>query len=131
MTITSVGYGDISAMPFNPIEQLICAIIMLFTGMVWGYLIGIFCTLASVSPTVQAFRDDLSELNDFMKQFGIAYPTRFRLREYIHESLHLKNAEAQKRLLTRLSPAMQGEVRLPPLASTRLLAGRPDGPPYA
>jgi hypothetical protein len=40
MTITSVGYGDITATPFNTVEQYICSVLILFGGMLWGYLIG-------------------------------------------------------------------------------------------
>ena len=40
MTITSVGYGDITASTFNVTEQLVLVVIMLVTGMLWGYLIG-------------------------------------------------------------------------------------------
>ena len=35
MTITSVGYGDISASAFNTGEQMLCSIIMLGSGMLW------------------------------------------------------------------------------------------------
>lgn len=66
--MTSVGYGDISAAPFNVGEQIVCCFIMLLSGMIWGYLIGVFCTIAGVSPTVQTFRDELSELNNFMRE---------------------------------------------------------------
>jgi len=112
MTITSVGYGDITATPFNPTEQIVTVVIMLATGMLWGYLIGIFCTMAAPAPAVQAFRDDLSALNSFMVQYGLDSQTRFRLREYMHETIHLKNQEAHKGLIQKLSPAMQGEVSL-------------------
>jgi len=112
MTITSVGYGDVTATPFNVTEQIVTVVIMLATGMLWGYLIGIFCTMAAPAPTVQAFRDDLSALNSFMVQYGLDSQTRFRLREYMHETIHLKNQEAHKGLIQKLSPAMQGEVSL-------------------
>ena len=32
MTITSVGYGDVSATAFNVWEQIICCLIMLISG---------------------------------------------------------------------------------------------------
>ena len=62
MTVTSVGYGDVSASAFNPAEQLLCGVIMLGSGMLWGYLVGVFCSLAAASPSVQAFRDELSQV---------------------------------------------------------------------
>ena len=111
MTITSVGYGDIMATKFNVAEQVICSLMMLFGGMLWGYLIGTFCGLAaSLSPSVIAFRNLLSQLNQFMAQHRIPSEMRFRLREYIHQTNHLANTETQNFLIARLSPAMQGEV---------------------
>ena len=44
MTITSVGFGDISATKFNLLEQIVCSVIMLLTAMVWGYLIKASCS---------------------------------------------------------------------------------------
>lgn len=112
MTITSVGYGDVSATPFNVGEQIACTIIMLGTALVWGNLIGVFCSLAAASPAVQAFREELSQLNGFMAANNLASDLRFRLREFIHETVHLRDAEARSQLLAKLSPAMRGEVSL-------------------
>ena len=112
MTVTSVGYGDVSASQFNVTEQFICVLIMLLTGMLWGYLIGIFCTMAALSPTVQSFRDEMSDLNSFMNEHKVVPEMRFRLREYMHQTVHLRMTEARRELLTKLSPAMQGEMSL-------------------
>lgn len=112
MTITSVGYGDISATPFNATEQYIAVALMLCSGMIWGYLIGIFCTLASVSATTAEFRAEISDLNTFMRSMGLATELRFRLREYLHQTIHLRQMEAQRSLMSKLSPTMQGEVSL-------------------
>lgn len=112
MTVTSVGYGDISASAFNPAEQLVCSLIMLGSGMMWGYLVGVFCTLAVASPSVQAFRDELSQLNAFMAKYHLEPEMRYRLREFFHETVHLRSSEAQTSLLSKLSPSMHGEVSL-------------------
>lgn len=40
MTITSIGYGDISATPLNPIEQWICSILMLVGSFLWAKVPG-------------------------------------------------------------------------------------------
>ena len=112
MTVTSVGYGDVTATQFNVIEQFISVFIMLVTGMTWGYLIGIFCSMAALSPTSQAFRDEMSDLNSFMREHHVAPEMRFRLREYMHQTVHLRKTEAKSHLLTKLSPAMQGEMSL-------------------
>ncbi len=112
MTITSVGYGDVTATKFNVGEQFVFVVIMLITGMLWGYLIGIFCTMASPSPEVQDFRSDLSSLNEFMASHKVASASRYRLREYMHQTVHLKTIEGRQKLLSKLSPSMQGEMAL-------------------
>ena len=68
----AVGYGDIVATPFNDVEQVVASCIMLFSGMIWGFLIGTFCNLASnLSPSVQLFRAELSQLNYFMSHENV------------------------------------------------------------
>jgi hypothetical protein len=81
MTITSVGFGDVTASAFNVGEQICCAAIMFLTALLWGYLVGVFCTLAAAAPNVQAFRDELSQLNSFMSDHNLPSELRFRLRE--------------------------------------------------
>ena len=86
---------------------------ILLSGVLWSQLIGVLCGIASnLDPMTQAFRKEMSELNTFMA----ANPgmlddmTRFRLREYFHQSVHMKNAMAQKRILAQLSPGLHSEV---------------------
>ena len=111
MTITSVGYGDIVAEPFNVTEQMICSFIILSSGMLWGYLIGTFCGLAAASsPQKVVFREELSSLNTFMTENQLPKEMRFRLREYLFEAVHLSDSEVRKRILAKLSPSMQLEV---------------------
>ena len=111
MTITSVGYGDVTATRHNVIEQWICSALILIGGMLWGYLIGTFCGLAaSLSPSQLQFRAQLSQLNQFMASHNLPQTLRFRLREYIYETVHLSLTEDQNKLLPRLSSALQSEV---------------------
>ena len=64
MTITSIGYGDIGATPYNAAEQIVCTLQMLLGAILWGYVIGTFCgTIANLSPATQEFRRNLDDLN--------------------------------------------------------------------
>ena len=47
-----------------------------------------------------------------MASHNLPSDLRFRLREFLHETVHLRDAMARKSLLSKLSPAMQGEVAL-------------------
>jgi len=111
MTTTSVGYGDIAASPFNVSEQLVCTLMMLVGGMLWGHLIGTFCGIAAqLSPDLRIFRDHLSGLNAFMRNHSLPHAMRFKLREYMHQSVHLMHAKRDNDVLRYLSRQMQLEV---------------------
>lgn len=56
MTITSIGYGDISATAQNPLEQTFATILMLVGGLMWGYVIGTFAGLFATSAPVMSAR---------------------------------------------------------------------------
>jgi hypothetical protein len=71
MTMVSIGYGDITAGPFNQVEQLVAVFLMLLTCMIWAYLVGVFCSLAIESPQVQAFRTSMTQLNSFMLEHQV------------------------------------------------------------
>ena len=111
-TISSVGYGDITATPFNMPEQILATtMMMLVGGMIWSQLIGTFCGVAaSLSPGVQEFRGTLSQLNAFMASMELPDLMRYKLREYMYEAVHLTHAERNNALLSRLSRKMQYEV---------------------
>jgi len=112
MTVSSVGYGDILATPGNQLEHLVATFIMLGGGILWGQLIGTFCGVFSqLNPSLRAFRDDLSQLNVFMARMGLPSEMRFRLREYMFESVHVRDATSSVRILEQISPVMRGEVQ--------------------
>ena len=139
---------------------------MLGTAMLWGYLVGVFCSLAASSPSVQAFRDELSQactrfertvpplsspprllasspphlltsspphlltssisqLNAFMADYNLDGDLRFRLREFIHETVREDLPLLPSPPLTSshlLSPPLASScIFLPPLASSCLL----------
>ena len=88
MTITSIGYGDIAATPANSAEQMICAMLMLLGGMMWGYVIGTFCgIIATLNPDSDEFRRNMGDLNKFMvlHEAVIPKPFQLQLREYFHQ----------------------------------------------
>ena len=79
--------------------------------MLWAYLVGTFASIAAgLSPEKQAFRQELSSLNTFMTKYRFPSETRYRMREYLHETVPLRDMEVQDRLLEKLSPAMQAEI---------------------
>jgi len=112
-TITSIGYGDIHAAAFNAPEQVVCAFIMLVGALMFAYLIGNFCALASsLNPDIAKFRFDLSDLNLVMSQESLPEPMRYRLREYMHQTGHLRSHARRVKLFDLLSSGLSGEFAL-------------------
>ena len=61
MTVTSIGYGDIGATAFNPVEQAVCTGLMLTSSLVWAQVIGTYCgVVATLNPELREFRDTVS-----------------------------------------------------------------------
>lgn len=113
MTITSIGYGDIAATPYNSAEQGCCTALMLLGGVLWGYVVGTFCgTIANLSPAKREFRQTMDELNAYMKSNHVSPALRGRLREYFHRTRHIGDTESQNRLLNMMSPQLQSKVVL-------------------
>ena len=111
MTITSIGYGDIGATPFNPGEQIMCTLLMLLGAVCWGYVIGTFCgAIANLKPAVQEFRRNMDDLNGYITANGVAKPLALELREYFHRSKHLHDATSHTRLLQMMSPMLKARV---------------------
>jgi len=112
-TITSIGYGDVAATPFATGEQIICTLMMLLGAVLFAQLVGSFCGLASaLSPGKAQFRFDLSDLNAVMEAEAVPSGLRFRLREYMHQTTHLRQAATRQRILGLLSPGIGGELAL-------------------
>ena len=111
MTITSIGYGDISATPLNAVEQFFTAILMMLGGFLWGQVIGTFCgVIATFDPHGGEFRRNMDDLNVFMSNKRLPTDMRRRLREYFHQTKHLQMSTAQNHLYRMMSPSLQGEV---------------------
>ena len=108
---TSIGYGDISASLYNWRELLICTLLMGLGSFLWAQVIAIFVTLLSnQSEELNTFRATMDGLNTFMHRQQLPQTMRFRLREYFHQTHHLRRAVREQGLLGTMSPALQSEV---------------------
>ena len=113
MTITSIGYGDLPATPYNAGEMWVCTTLMLLGGGIWGYVIGTFVSvIANLGPATREFRRNMDDLNSWMARHGMNRVLRLRLREYFHQTRHLYESTDASRLLTLMSPMLQSEVVL-------------------
>ena len=113
MTITSIGYGDLPATPYNAGEMWVCTTLMLLGGGIWGFVIGTFVSIiANLGPATREFRRNMDDLNSWMARHSMNPVMRLRLREYFHQTRHLYESTDASRLLTLMSPMLQAEVVL-------------------
>lgn len=114
VTITSVGYGDISATLGNTSETLVAFVLVLVGALTWANVIATFCgVIASWDPDANEFRMHMDDLNRFMREEGLPFEMRFRLREYFLRSQRLMQNKRSRALLKGMaSDGLQNEVVL-------------------
>ena len=112
-TVTSTGYGDVMATKLNATENLVCTAIMYIGAVCFAYIVGSFCGVATnLAPDKAQFRIDLSDLNFHMAAENIPPEMQYRLREYMHMTVHLRQGATRVRLLQLLSPGLAGDFAL-------------------
>ena len=105
MTITSVGYGDISAS--NTIEQAVLSCLILVSALMWSQVISTFClVLANANPADQEFYNAMDALNAFMALNAIPKNMRIQLRAYFHETRTLRLTRRHRELYSNMSPTL-------------------------
>lgn len=109
MTLTSVGYGDVT--PQNQLEYTVVAIMMMFSGLVWAYIVGSVVSLIHTMDTSVEFKQNMDQMNEMMESRGLPTELRVRMRRYMHECVVAKHQTAQENLLRNtISQGLQREV---------------------
>jgi hypothetical protein len=84
MTITSIGYGDLSCQRFD--EYVVCFFCMLIGGVLWGMTIGnLAAALSSGDKAEEDYRRNYDGLNIVMAQHHLPTELRMRVRLYLRE----------------------------------------------
>lgn len=113
MVITSIGLGDISATARNHFEMMCATLIMLLSGVMWSQVLATMTqVLATMAPADTEFHITMDDLNRFMKGYELPLDMQLRLREYFHRTKHLQMSGANRSLLLKMSPKLQGEILL-------------------
>mmetsp|Transcript_11230 Transcript_11230/g.25755 ORF Transcript_11230/g.25755 Transcript_11230/m.25755 type:complete len:776 (+) Transcript_11230:98-2425(+) len=110
MTLTTVGYGDIT--PTNAVEYILCTLLMLLCGYVWAYVVGSVVNLLSNTDRHGVnFKQTLDDLNMFMEEKSLPQRLRQRVRAYFQEAKYANRLEANAKLVHKsLSPGLQMEI---------------------
>mmetsp|Transcript_38240 Transcript_38240/g.119386 ORF Transcript_38240/g.119386 Transcript_38240/m.119386 type:complete len:752 (+) Transcript_38240:64-2319(+) len=110
MTLTGVGYGDIT--PQNKMEYFISICCMTVAGYMWAYIVGtIVSILSSINPEDKEFKHTLDQLNSLMTRRGLPPDLKVRMRHYMYETRHFGIMKTQRELVERsLSSGLQREI---------------------
>ena len=101
VTVTSVGYGDIT--PQNPSEMRMCTFLMLIGASIWAYIIGNACGIIStldVDGIEHRQRMDL--LNLMMEDQCFDRPLRLKLRSFFLQSKWMLKEDKYTGLVERM-----------------------------
>jgi hypothetical protein len=125
---TGLAGFDIEPTASSTEEKAVFALIVVMGALLWGQVIGTFVSvIANSSPDLQWFRTTMDHLNRFMVVYHLPDALRVRLREYFHQTRHVQRGQQRKKLLTLMSPQLQGEVAMvinkSQLDSVRFLKG--------
>jgi hypothetical protein len=123
MTLTSVGYGDIT--PQNEHEFFCCVLCMVMVGYVWAYIVGSIVNIISTNETASTeWRQTFDELNDLMGRRNLPRNLQLRLRHYMHMSKDFVHNRRQWHLLeSNVSRGLQREVAMHSVEVKHLLEG--------
>merc|ERR1719428_1433870 len=111
MTITSIGYGDIS--PSRRDEYILCILCQLGGGMTWAYIIGSICgIIANANPVKIEFENSMDALNAMLSEQGVDQRLRWKLREFLRKQQHHKFLLRARNISTQFSPKLQGGLTL-------------------
>mmetsp|Transcript_50966 Transcript_50966/g.114484 ORF Transcript_50966/g.114484 Transcript_50966/m.114484 type:complete len:605 (-) Transcript_50966:40-1854(-) len=109
MTLTSIGYGDIT--PQTETEYWVASFCMIAMATVWAFVIGQMCAVVStLLPHDVEFKRTMDDLNWLLSDSQIPQQLRQKLRRYFHESRSLCRLHEQKAIIAQMSPMLQGEV---------------------
>ena len=108
-TLTSVGYGDISAS--NTMEMQVCTICLLIGSFMWAYIIGSACSiLTSISMEKAEHQQTMDHLNNFLKAKNMPLDFRIELRQFFTQRNILQVSRREQELVKAMSPALKGKA---------------------
>ena len=109
VTITSVGYGDIT--PKNSFEAGFATFFVLMGSCLWAYIIGNVCGIvATLDAETLNHQQTMDRLNYFMNSRQLPSELRQNLRMFFNVRKDIAKAENYSGLIDVMSPDLKGEV---------------------
>ena len=109
MTVTSIGYGEM--LPVNTTERVICSILMLSSSIVWCYVMGQACSIATSIRPPSSSRPTSTPSTSLCAS-AACQRRSVALRTYFHNSRRLQRLTQDNNLISLMSPLMQSTVAL-------------------
>ncbi|GMH94318.1 hypothetical protein TrST_g2683 [Triparma strigata] len=109
VTITSVGYGDVT--PQNTDEMQWCTMFLLMGSCLWAYIIGSACGIVSnLDVDTIEHQQTMDSLNSFMSVQNFDQVLRIKVRAFFNQTKDLAKSDNYKQLINRMSPCLKEEV---------------------
>ena len=109
VTITSVGYGDIT--PKNSFEAGFATFFVLVGSCLWAYIIGNVCGIvATLDAETLSHQQTMDNLNYFMQSRQLPADLKQSIRMFFNVRKEIAKAEKYSSLIDVMSPDLKGEV---------------------
>ena len=111
MTVTTIGYGDIT--PATSTERAFLILVMLFGGALYAYIVGAICGIvASMDEATISYHQTVDHLNNYMEETGLPENVRIKMREYFAHCRVMLRHQYYHDVLVNLSPGLRAEFAL-------------------
>ena len=108
-TITSVGYGDISAT--NTPERSVATICLLLSGLLWASIIADICgIIATLDIDSIEFRQVYDQMNTMLLELRSPKEEQIRVRTFFFKAGVLRRINRYTSLLAELPPELRASV---------------------
>lgn len=108
-TLTTVGYGDISAVTNS--EKVMSVFAELLGGMIFGMLVGTLSSIITQGRMAeQIYNDRMEQVGEFMRVKNVPIVLRRRVRVFYENLFKQKSVFDENEFLTQLSPQLAKEL---------------------
>lgn len=124
MTLTTVGYGDITAN--NLYEYVVLTVAMFLGGFFWAFIIGEMCAiLANMDEVKNKYQQMFDNTNYMLTDLHVEPQVAFEVREYMLHTEQSNRRQMYTHLLSNLSEDLQIKM-----SHSRLYRSRIDSVPF-
>jgi len=111
MTITSIGYGDIT--PQTNMEYATVSLLMLIGSCLWAHVIGSLCaSISNLDMERMQHEQRMDAVLMMSKDRLLPRELRMRLRRFFQQSRRMHRMSMHSQITGLMSPALRGEVAL-------------------